>query len=111
MPGGASVVTKEKVRSGNVKSWRWIENYHPNPTSGDAKREFRATLSAFIDRLNGDGKAVGFVLSNIGTNKYQIARVMRTLEKNRIDKERVKVITKFRYRTYYPELLVITISN
>lgn len=110
LPPGVSIAYDEIILANNVDSWRWVESYHPNPTSSDAVKEFRDNLEEFIERLRLETHAQGFVIQNLRTDKKQVDRTYRQITRAGLNIDRVKLIKKKEYQSYYPELMVLTVA-
>jgi hypothetical protein len=110
VPAGATLQTDKLVATGKVRSWRGIEDFEANMKTKAARQEFAEHLSTFVSILGEQPDARGFILLNLGTRKSYVRTVMRALRNAGIDANRVRTIKNYRYRTYYPEFVTITIT-
>ena len=110
MPENSAFRYDEMIPAKNVHVKRFIEDYHDNPASRVAQKEFSDNTRLFIDELKRDARAEGFIIRNLRTKNGGLQRVLKELESEKVDLSRIQTIRKTRYITYYPELMTVTIS-
>jgi hypothetical protein len=108
VPENSRIAYDEMIAAENVRVKRLLVGYYDNPNSQPAKSEFGKNLKEFIFELKNNPKTEGFIIRNRGMSIRAFKESLRQL---RNEKVRFQVLRKGSYRSYYPELMTVTITE
>jgi len=111
VPENTAIDYDEMVLAKNVKITRLLEDYYDDPDSQPARKEFADNTKQFINGLKNDPKAEGFIILNIKTKNPHFQEAMRQIRKQKLDKNRFRIVGKKRYETHFPEFMIVSINK
>lgn len=107
VPENSYLQYDEIITADKIQFSRFIENYHENYKSTEAKKEFNNNVQSFIAELKKNPQSDGFIILNLKTQKIYSNQVLKLIKKEKIDLKRIRIVKKKQYETYYPEFMTV----
>ena len=111
VPANDDIEYDEMVPAERVRVNRLLVSHYDNPLSQPAKREFAKNLKEFIAELKNNRKAEGFIIRNTGMSNRYLKLALQQLRDEKVDTNRFWILRKQTYRSFYPEFMIVTITN
>lgn len=110
VPKNQNVVYDEIFPVTKVRVTRLMESYFENPASRTAKEEFESNVSMFVEELEKNPTARGFIIQNLKTRSRYINQANKMIGRSAVAKHRIQLIKKKLYETDFPEFMIVTID-
>lgn len=110
-PENTSIDYDEIILAKKVGVTRLLGDNYEKPNSAEAKKDFAKNTKQFIEELKNNSKAQGFVIRNLKTKSNYFQQASKQIQKEKIDKSRIRFIRKNSYETNFPEFMIVTVDE
>lgn len=111
VPENGSLEYDEMIPAEKVRVNRLLVGDFENPNFQPAKIVFAKNVKDFIAELKNNPKTEGFIIRNMGMSDRSLNEALRQLRKEKVGEKRFQILRKRTYRSYYPEFMIVTITE